>query len=138
MARIQKKKTPDNKKKKKFESDDSQVAVSSAEVAVAGAPGRGESGAQNDSSRDKKKKAAPLINRSSGTEQSAIMKMIDAYFGTWIQFFREVRFELEKVAWPTRKQTIGSTAVVIVFVFILALFLGVVDMGLSSLIRLIL
>lgn len=137
MARIQKKKTPDQKKKKQ-EAAGSQAATGSAEAVGAGSPGKGENGAQADSGRDKKKKAAPLINRSSGPETSAIMKMIDTYFGTWIQFFREVRFELEKVAWPSRKQTIGSTAVVLVFVFILALFLGVVDMGLSSVIRLIL
>ncbi|MBF0226662.1 MAG: preprotein translocase subunit SecE [Desulfobacterales bacterium] len=55
-----------------------------------------------------------------------------------LQFLREVKIELKKVAWPDRKQTIGSTAVVIVFVFILSLFLGIVDMSLSSIIRLIL
>lgn len=137
MARIQKKKTPDQKKSKQ-EVQNSRAVSGSAEAGGAGLFRKTESGAQNDSGRDKKKKSAPMISRSSGTGQSAIMKMIDTYFGAWIQFFREVRFELEKVAWPTRKQTIGSTAVVIVFVFILALFLGVVDVGLSSLIRLIL
>ncbi len=137
MARIQKKKTLD-KKKKKSESENSHSAGTSPEAADAKGTGRGQTVAQYGSGKDQKKKAAPLITRSSGSDQSAIMKMIDRYFGTWIQFFREVRFELEKVAWPTRKQTIGSTAVVLVFVFILALFLGVVDMGLSSFIRLIL
>lgn len=137
MARIQKKKTPD-KKKKKQETAESQAVAGSAEALGAGPPGRGEGGAQADPGRDKKKKAVLSISRSSGSEPSAIMKMIDTYFGTWIQFFREVRFELEKVAWPSRKQTISSTAVVLVFVLILALFLGVVDMSLSSVIRLIL
>jgi preprotein translocase subunit SecE len=138
MACIQKKKAPDQKKRK-YESDNSHTAAAgSEEAAGAKDPVRKEIVAQNGPGKDQKKKFTPIISRSSGPEQSAIMKMIDRYFGTWIQFFREVRFELEKVAWPTRKQTIGSTAVVLVFVFILALFLGVVDMGLSSLIRLIL
>jgi preprotein translocase subunit SecE len=66
------------------------------------------------------------------------MKLVEKYFGTWIQFFREVKVELTKVTWPSKKQTIGSTAVVIVFVFVIAFFLGIVDIGLSSLIRLIL
>jgi preprotein translocase subunit SecE len=48
---------------------------------------------------------------------------------------REVRIELKKVTWPTRQQTLGSTAVVIVLVMIIALFLGLVDMGLGSLVR---
>jgi preprotein translocase subunit SecE len=55
-----------------------------------------------------------------------------------IQFLREVKFELKKVTWPTRKQTMGSTVVVIVLVTIIAFFLGAVDIGLSSLVRLVL
>ena len=55
-----------------------------------------------------------------------------------IQFLREVKFELKKVTWPTRKQTMGSTIVVIVLVTIIAFFLGAVDIGLSSLVRLVL
>ncbi|MFQ5803405.1 MAG: preprotein translocase subunit SecE [Candidatus Methylomirabilales bacterium] len=44
-----------------------------------------------------------------------------------IRFFREVRAELGKVSWPGRKEVIGSTAVVIVSVFIVSFFLGLVD-----------
>ena len=55
-----------------------------------------------------------------------------------IQFLREVRMELKKVTWPSRKQTLGSTAVVIILVMIISLFLGIVDFGLSNLIRVIL
>jgi preprotein translocase subunit SecE len=54
------------------------------------------------------------------------------------QFLREVKIELKKITWPTRKQTIGSTIVVIILVMIVSLFLGVVDMGLSSLVHIIL
>ena len=55
-----------------------------------------------------------------------------------VQFLREVKVELKKVAWPSKKQTIGSTVVVLILVFIISAFLGVVDMGLSSLVRLVL
>lgn len=55
-----------------------------------------------------------------------------------LQFLREVNLELKKVTWPTRKQTIGLTVVVVLFVLIISLFLGIVDISLSSLIRLIL
>jgi preprotein translocase subunit SecE len=54
------------------------------------------------------------------------------------QFLREVKIELKKVTWPSRKETLASTAVVIILVFIISSFLGLVDMGLSSLIRLVL
>ena len=54
-----------------------------------------------------------------------------------MQFLREAKIELKKVTWPTRKETIGATAVVLVLVMILSLFLGVVDMGFTKLITLL-
>lgn len=51
------------------------------------------------------------------------------------QFLREVRTELKKVTWPSRKDTLSGTLVVLVAVFIIAIFLGVVDSGLSNLIK---
>jgi preprotein translocase subunit SecE len=51
------------------------------------------------------------------------------------QFLREVKTELKKVTWPSRKDTLSGTAVVLVAVFIIALFLGIVDSGLSNLIK---
>jgi len=55
-----------------------------------------------------------------------------------LQFLREVKVELKKVTWPSRKQTMGSTVVVLVIVTIISLFLGIVDAGLSGLIRAVL
>ena len=54
------------------------------------------------------------------------------------QFLREVRIELSKVTWPTRKDTIASTSVVLVIVILIAIFLGIVDLGLSRLMRILL
>jgi preprotein translocase subunit SecE len=54
-----------------------------------------------------------------------------------IQFLREVRVETKKVTWPTRKETIASTAVVLVTTFIISFFLGGVDLLLSELVELI-
>ncbi|PIP08426.1 MAG: preprotein translocase subunit SecE, partial [Syntrophobacteraceae bacterium CG23_combo_of_CG06-09_8_20_14_all_50_8] len=45
------------------------------------------------------------------------------------QFLSESKAELKKVTWPTRKQAVASTAVVIVVVAIVALFLSLVDLG---------
>jgi len=54
------------------------------------------------------------------------------------QFLREVRIELSKVTWPTRKDTIASTSVVLVIVFLIGAFLGIVDLGLSRIMRILL
>ncbi len=51
------------------------------------------------------------------------------------QFLREVKTELKKVTWPSRKDTLSGTLVVLVAVFIIAAFLGIVDSGLSNVIK---
>jgi preprotein translocase subunit SecE len=50
------------------------------------------------------------------------------------EFYREVTLELKKVVFPTKKEVIGSTWVVIITVLISALFLGLVDLGLGNII----
>tara|TARA_B100000315_G_C14482581_1_gene543603 strand:- start:893 stop:1090 length:198 start_codon:yes stop_codon:yes gene_type:complete len=54
------------------------------------------------------------------------------------QFVREVRQEVGKVTWPTRKETIVTTAMVFVMVFLLMIFFFFVDQILSWGIRMIL
>ncbi len=50
------------------------------------------------------------------------------------QFISEARVELKKVNWPSRKELIDSTKVVLITSFLLAAFIGVVDFILSQLI----
>ena len=49
-------------------------------------------------------------------------------------FFQEVSVELKKVSWPTRQQTMSATLVVIVVSFIVAFFLGIVDVVLARIV----
>ena len=58
--------------------------------------------------------------------------------GKTSKFLADVKVELKKVTWPTRKDTYASTIVVIVLVMVSAVFLGGVDAILSRLIRLVL
>jgi preprotein translocase subunit SecE len=51
------------------------------------------------------------------------------------EFFREVKFETKKVVFPSKDELIGSTWVVIITVVVISLFLGIVDLGLSKLVR---
>lgn len=55
-----------------------------------------------------------------------------------VQFLREVEAELKKVTWPNQKQTTGATIVVIILVFVIAAFLGLVDVTLSKLVQVVL
>ena len=56
----------------------------------------------------------------------------------FIRFVKEVRLELTKVTWPTKDELIGSTVVVIILSLILSAFVGLVDLGLSNISRIIL
>lgn len=51
------------------------------------------------------------------------------------EFFREVKVEIKKVVYPSKDELIGSTWVVIVAVIVVSVFLGVVDLGLSKLVK---
>jgi preprotein translocase subunit SecE len=55
-----------------------------------------------------------------------------------VQFFRDVRSEVRKVTFPSRKETLASTVVVLIAVFVVALYLGIVDFALSMVISSIL
>ncbi len=54
------------------------------------------------------------------------------------QFIREVRQEVAKVTWPTRKETTITTTMVFIMVFLAALFFMLVDYGLKNIVELIL
>ena len=50
-------------------------------------------------------------------------------------FLRQAKVELKKVKWPTRKELIASTVVVIVLTLLVSLYLGLVDLGLIKIIK---
>ncbi|MGH7848596.1 MAG: preprotein translocase subunit SecE [Candidatus Binatia bacterium] len=47
------------------------------------------------------------------------------------EFFKEAWQELKKVHWPSRKETYAATAVVIIVVLIMVLYLAVIDYALT-------
>jgi preprotein translocase subunit SecE len=53
------------------------------------------------------------------------------------EFIQEVRQELSRVTWPSRKETLTTTAMVFVMVFVAAGFFFLVDQMLSTGVRLI-
>lgn len=55
-----------------------------------------------------------------------------------ITFLKEARAELKKVNWPTRKELLDSTKVVLFSAVLLTAFIGLVDYILSKLINLLL
>lgn len=52
-----------------------------------------------------------------------------------LEFLSESRFELRKVVWPSKQETMRGTGVIIVVVVIISLVLGLIDWVVSQLVR---
>ncbi|WP_321494142.1 preprotein translocase subunit SecE [uncultured Desulfobacter sp.] len=116
MSRLQKKKPQGEKRKRLAEGEDEMgVAVKSTSAVR---PTQSVSGVK--------------------PERSLVQPGEETFITRAMEFFREVKVELKKVIWPTRKQTTGTTVVVIIFVFIVAVFLGIFDYSLSRLVQVVL
>ncbi|MCR5561874.1 MAG: preprotein translocase subunit SecE [Desulfovibrio sp.] len=59
-------------------------------------------------------------------------------FSRFARYVDESKAELRKVTWPTLMETRKATLAVLGFVAVMAVILGLVDFGLSSLIKFIL
>ncbi|MCH5292166.1 MAG: preprotein translocase subunit SecE [Treponema sp.] len=53
------------------------------------------------------------------------------------QFFKESKAELKKVVWPTKEDVFSSIKVVIISTFVVAVVLGLLDLGFTQLFRLV-
>ena len=56
-------------------------------------------------------------------------------FGKAIEFLTGVRAEVKRVTWPSRRETLGGTGVVLFVVFLFSIFLGIVDTILGKIIE---
>jgi preprotein translocase subunit SecE len=66
------------------------------------------------------------------------MKKIIELFTSLKIFLGEVKAELKKCTWPTRRELLGSTMVVVISVLILGVFVGLCDTVLMGLLRTVL
>ncbi len=57
------------------------------------------------------------------------------FFGRIVRWFREMKSELKKVQWPTAKQTVNNTLIVILCVVIVGIFIWIFDALASQIIK---
>lgn len=94
----------------------------------------GQSSPSSDKKKTRQGQSTEVIKRPQ--ERRAVQEnAILGYVKKGGQFLREARTELKKVKWPTRKELLASTAVVIFLVLLVSLFLGLVDFGLIKIIK---
>ena len=81
------------------------------------------------------KPAPPIQKRVVQAKKEKSEGAFSKIFSKTGQFLRDAKTELKKVKWPTRKELLASTAVVIVLTILIAIFLGLVDFGLIKIIK---
>lgn len=77
-----------------------------------------------------KKQAQQAIDKKSGDKPGIFVRFFD--------YVEACKNELRKVTWPTVKETRKATIAVLAFVSIMAIILGLIDLGLSNLVKAIL
>jgi len=74
---------------------------------------------------------------SGGRSRTAVRSKASAgagtgFFGRIGRFVREIVAELQKVIWPTRKELLTYTTVVVIFVAIMMTFVSLLDVGFAK------
>jgi len=85
--------------------------------------------------REMKKKASPVPSRREVEKKADSGMSVSRMVRVSLQFVRESRTELKKVKWPTRKELLASTAVVVGLTLVISFFLGLIDFGLIKIIK---
>jgi preprotein translocase subunit SecE len=60
---------------------------------------------------------------------------LKAKLDTVKEYFREVYLEAKRVTWPSKKDAVKGTYIVLITVVIASIFLGIVDVGLAKIIQ---
>ncbi len=58
--------------------------------------------------------------------------------GAFKEYLEESKAEIKKVVWPTRKETVATCIAVLALVAVMSVYLGLVDLGLTHLVKFIL
>jgi preprotein translocase subunit SecE len=65
-------------------------------------------------------------------EQNALATTLRSWPERIRTFYRDVRTEMRKVTWPSLKEVQGTTTVVIITVFLFALYFWLVDLAIQN------
>ncbi|MFZ5555831.1 MAG: preprotein translocase subunit SecE [Pseudomonadota bacterium] len=85
---------------------------------------------------------SPLVVRVlavlAGVAAAAVVGWFTAPGKDFVAFSKESAEETKRVVWPTRKETLQTTGIVLAFVVVMAVFMWLVDAGLAYALRLLL
>ena len=106
-----------------------RVAVDTADDADTDSSTETQEDSSDTKSTESKSVAKPAKKKTSGPSRNPIAFVV--------QFLKEVVDELRKVIWPSRKQMVSYTMVVLAFLVFMVTLIGLVDFGLARLVMLV-
>jgi preprotein translocase subunit SecE len=91
---------------------------------------------EEDGAKPSRRSSAATATRARATSRSRT-NASPGLFGRLIRRFRETVAELQKVIWPTRKELLTYTTVVVIFVALMMTFVSLLDLGFTRLMFLV-
>ena len=77
------------------------------------------------------------VQKSGGSWFSRFIKWFDGLPKRIAKPFKNMYYELKKVTWPSKEKLIAYSIVVLVFMLFMGIVIGLLDMGASALVRLL-
>ena len=79
-----------------------------------------------------------MAQKTDKTAENAASGGIVGKAAAFKEYLEESKAEIKKVVWPTRKETVATCIAVLALVAVMAGYLGLVDLGLTHLVKFIL
>ena len=82
-----------------------------------------------------KKDIRPVSSKKGMDRKAGETSGLPKYLNITAQFLKECKIELKKVKWPTRKELLAATSMVIILALVVAFYLGVIDRILVEIVK---
>jgi len=93
--------------------------------------------AKNEDNIESKSADKKILTKKAGTKKTTNDMSLKKIIQQTGSFLREAKSELQKVKWPTKKELISSTIVVVVLSLIVGAYLGLLDLVLVKIVTLV-
>ena len=83
------------------------------------------------------KKAEKSVQKSGESRLSKILNWFKTLPARISKPFKNMYYELKKVTWPSKEKLIAYSVIVLVFMLFMGIVIGLLDMGASALVRML-
>ena len=78
-----------------------------------------------------------MANAVEKKDKPSFIKRVGNFFKRIGRFFKNMWHELKKVTWPSREKLLNYTAIVVLFMVFMIVVIGLIDLGATQLVKLI-